>query len=185
MIVDIDYNQQWFLQVPDPRPEADGPEVEAWARDAIDSFTVVQDWRDPESKGELVQTVMEQSTLFTTDATVGFLYCPRGLPATAVVEVALAETTGSGRMAALDAIAPDHTLLPQQITDVTSRTLGEGVLVHGIAAAGDRSLVGIASYSFVADGIHVLVTVTSPDLNAISIGRSHFDELVDAIVVTQ
>ncbi len=184
MIVDVDYNQQWFLHVPDPRPDAPAEEARVWASHSVDSFNVVQEWNDPGSRDELVDTLVEQATLFTTDAVVGFLYCPRGLPATAIVEIAVGVAEGSGALAALDALPMDETALPRQVTDVSTAHLGNGVLVHGVASAGEDSLVGIANYSFVSDGAHILITITTPDLNAIAVGRAHFDEFVEAITLS-
>ena len=184
MRLDIDYNEQWFLHVRDPAAADGDPQALAWARQVVSEFNLVAEWSDAESKDELVATVLEQSTLFTTDVAAGFLYCPRGLPATAVVEVALTEVEGSGALAALDGIPTDETALPRQVVDVSASHLGEGVLVHGVAVAGpEKDLVAIATYSFVTDGAHVMVTITSPDLDAITLGRPHFDEFVDGIVV--
>lgn len=184
MKLDIEYNEQWFLHVPFPRGDGGGDEASRWARSAIDQFNRADGWVDPQFSDELAATVLEQSTLFTTDVSAGFLYCPRGLPATAVIEVVLAPAEGFGRLAALDLIPLDETALPRQVVDVTASHLGDGVLVHGVAIAGaEDQLVGIACYSFVSAGCHVMVTVTTSDLDAIALGRPHFDEFVEGIEV--
>lgn len=182
MRFDIEYDEQWFLRVDHPSSDEVDPASLEWAERAADGFNVAEGWTAPDARDDLVALVAQQSTLFTTNAAAGFLYCPRGLPATAVVEVSFAQAEGSGALAALDNVPLDETALPRQVTDVSARGLGDGVLVHGVAVAGEEGeLVGIASYSFVSEGTHVLVTVTSADLEEIALGRPHFDEFVDSI----
>lgn len=176
--VEIPFDARFFLDVPpELRGGIDG-DVRAWARQIQADRVVQPEWRD-DPRG-VDERLVGQAQMLSPEAFAAFLFCPRGLPAEALVEVFISEST----LHSLEVMELDSPVaLPQRTHPVSSPLLGEGRVVSSVGATGDGAAIGQLRYQFLSDGVLVDLSVTSVDLGILGAGMPIFEELATGIGV--
>lgn len=176
--VDVPFDARWFLEVPAPLRAGARAELTSWVAERIATLPVNAAWT--EGPGELALRLEGQARLLSSDAFAAFLYCPRGLPADALVEVFVGASDASELA---DVPVESSVALPQRTSEVTSATLGTGRAIAAVTAMPDGALVGQLRYQFLSRGVLVEVCATSADLSALGAGMPQFEELASGIVI--
>jgi len=178
--VEIAFESAFFLEVPTDARSRDVTELDAWVDDAVSQWNHADQWAG--DAAGLRARLAGQISLLSPHAFAAFLFCPRGVPADALVEVFLVDTDASA-LAEIDASA--QVALPQRVRDIVSPSLGEGRVIASVSALEDGAVVGQLRYQFLADGVQVETTVVSSDLGMLGSGLELFDALASGISVAR
>ncbi|MCT9818887.1 hypothetical protein N3K63_01160 [Microbacterium sp. W1N] len=176
--VDIPFDGTHFLEVPVDARSGDAAARAAWVAETTERWNHAAAWS---GDGDGVRTrVAGQVSLLSGDAFAAFLFCPRGLPGDALVEVFIVDVDAR----TLDDIdATERVALPQRVRPFTSPHLGEGRVISSAGALDGGAMIGQLRYQFLASGVFVETAITSADLGMLGSGMELFDALASDISV--
>ncbi|WDH79212.1 hypothetical protein PTQ19_01840 [Microbacterium esteraromaticum] len=173
--IEVPFDEHLFLAVPIELrgPSADGTQ---WAREQIETLQVQPD-RVSDLNGVIAQ-LAGQASLLSPQAFAAFLFCPSGLPGSALVEVFIGRTE---RTSLADVTVSYPVALPQREHPIYSPSFGTGRAISSLSKLPDGTALGQIRYQHLDHGILVDMSVTASDLTALGAGMPAFEALVNAV----
>lgn len=182
----LDYDAKWFLPVPGAFPDAGHESVDAWVDGLLAEHEVMDPWRDAAMRPELRRLLVAQQQDVAGSGVVALWYCPFGLPASAVVEIAVEDREGrpGDAGAELDGLRGE---LPIRPVEVRARGLGPGVgYTRVLSVGGDADAAARAAelgYVFTPGPHAVAIRARSADPSVVGLLSEHLWSLVDSVVL--
>lgn len=176
--VSVEYDGRMLLDVPTSARSGDDELRATWVAGALAEWNHADDWK--RNAEGLSARLRAQAAMLSENAFAALLFCPRGLPADALVEVFVVDTD----LPALDDLdATMRVAVPQRIRPVASSTLGEGRAISSASVLPGGGVIGQIRYQFLSQGLFIETAVTSSDLGILGAGIEVFDALVSGITV--
>lgn len=185
----LDYEAKWFLPVPTAFPSDGADDATAWVDGLLAEHEVMEPWRDPSRRADLRELLLAQHADLAGHGGVALWYCPFGLPASGVVEIAVEDREGrpADPRAELAGLRGD---LPVRPVDVRARGLGSGVGYARVFEAGEPTTDAAApriaelGYVFTPDACAVAVRARSADPSVVGALSEQLWRLVDSVVLS-
>lgn len=178
--VQVPYDARLFLDVPYTVRDDDVAAISRWATGRVAELTVQPELAaDPDAAA---RHIVGQVRLLSSEAAATLLFCPRGLPGDALVEIFVGETAATNLA---DVLPASPVALPTRMRAVHSSAFGEGRVCASTFALADGSLVGQLRYQWLWDGILVEACATARDLSVLGAGMQVLEELAVGISLTE
>lgn len=181
----LDYDAKWFLPVPGAFPDTEHERVDSWVDGLLAEHEVMAAWRDEPMRPALRRLLIAQQQAVAESGVVALWYCPFGLPASAVVEIAVEDREGrpGDVRAELDGL---RGALPIRPVEVRARGLGPGAgyaRVLSVGSGAEAARIAELGYVFTPGPHAVAIRARSADPGIVGLLSEHLWNLVDSVVL--
>ena len=183
----LDYDAKWFLPVPTAFPDGPDSGAEAWVDRVLAERSIMEPWRDQARRPVLRDLLLAQQREASGHGGAVLWYCPFGLPASGIVELAIEDREGrpGDARAELEGLRGE---LPIRPVEVRAAGLGPGVGYTRVIRAGGESGSGAQvaemGYVFTPGGYAVAIRARSADPAVVGLLAEELWRLVDSVVLS-